>query len=82
VKTYSIDLAVVFATLLACFCAPPNASKTARNTAYWSIVENRRCRGKRIVQHQVLYLGEINDVQHQGWCKTIEALEEGQRQAH
>lgn len=56
--------------------------KDGKEHRYWSIVENRRCRGKRIVQRQVLYLGEINDVQHQGWCKTIEVLEEGQRQAH
>ena len=56
--------------------------KDGKEHRYWSIVENRRCRGNRIVQRQVLYLGEINDVQHQGWCKTIEVLEEGQRQAH
>jgi hypothetical protein len=56
--------------------------KDGKEHRYWSIVENRRCRGNRIVQRQVLYLGEINDVQHPGWCKTIEVLEEGQRQAH
>lgn len=56
--------------------------KDGKEHRYWSIVENRRCRGNRIVQRQVLYLGEINDVQHHGWCKTIEVLEEGQRQAH
>jgi hypothetical protein len=56
--------------------------KDGKQHRYWSIVENRRCRGNRIVQRQVLYLGEINDVQHQGWCKTIEVLEEDQRQAH
>jgi Transposase len=55
--------------------------KDGKEHRYWSIVENRRCRGNRIVQRQVLYLGEINDGQHHGWCKTIEALEEGQRQA-
>jgi len=56
--------------------------KDGKEHRYWSIVENRRCRGNRIVQRQVLYLGEINDVQHPGWCKTIEVLEEGQRQTH
>jgi hypothetical protein len=56
--------------------------KDGKEHRYWSIVENRRCRGNRIVQRQLLSLGEINDVQHQGWCKTIEVLEEGQRQAH
>ena len=47
---------------------------------YWSIVENRRTRGNRIVQRQVLYLGEINDNQQTAWCKTIEVLQEGQAQ--
>lgn len=47
---------------------------------YWSIVENRRTRGNRIVQRQVLYLGEINDNQHAAWCKTIEVFQEGQAQ--
>src|ERR671915_284610 len=47
---------------------------------YWSIVENRRTQGNRIVQRQVLYLGEINDNQQTAWCKTIEVLQEGQAQ--
>jgi hypothetical protein len=47
---------------------------------YWSIVENRRTQGNRIVQRQVLYLGEINDNQQAAWCKTIEVLQEGQAQ--
>jgi hypothetical protein len=47
---------------------------------YWSIVENRRTRGNRIVQRQVLYLGEIKDNQQAAWCKTIEVLQEGQAQ--
>lgn len=28
---------------------------------YWSIVENRRLAGGRVLQRHVLYLGEIND---------------------
>jgi hypothetical protein len=64
------------------FLRATKRAKDGKEHRYWSIVENRRCRGNRIVQRQVLYLGEINDVQPQGWCKTIEVLEEGQRQAH
>ena len=45
---------------------------------YWSIVENRRCRGRRVVQQTVLYLGEINDQQQEAWRKTTEIFEEGQ----
>src|ERR1700747_1862759 len=43
---------------------------------YWSIVENRRCGRGKIVQRQVLYLGEINDSQRQSWCRTIEVFDE------
>ena len=53
--------------------------KDGKEHRYWSIVENRRCRGKRVVQRQVLYLGEINDEQQAAWCKTIEVVQEGQR---
>src|SRR6266446_406768 len=42
---------------------------------YWSIVENRRCAGGKVVQRAVLYLGEINDSQRAAWCRTIEALD-------
>jgi transposase len=31
------------------------------------------------VQRQVLHLGEINDSQHEAWCRQIEALDEGAR---
>jgi len=44
---------------------------------YWSIVENHRGEGKRVVQRQVLYLGEINDSQQAAWCRSIEVFESG-----
>ena len=44
---------------------------------YWSIVENRRGEGRRVVQRQVLYLGEINDSQQAAWCRSIEVFESG-----
>lgn len=55
--------------------------KDGKEHRYWSIVENRRTRGKRVVQRQVLYLGEINDSQKAAWCKTIEVFQEGRSQA-
>lgn len=45
--------------------------KDGKEHRYWSIVESRRVHGKRVVQRQVLYLGEINDSQQAAWCKTI-----------
>jgi hypothetical protein len=55
--------------------------KDGKEHRYWSIVENRRTQGNRVVQRQVLYLGEINDSQKAGWCKTIEVFQEGQTQS-
>jgi transposase len=51
--------------------------KDGKEHRYWNIVENRRCAGGRVVQRQVLYLGEINDSQHEDWCRQIEAFDEG-----
>lgn len=48
--------------------------KDGKSHRYWSVVENRRVRGGRVVQHQLLHLGELNDSQRAGWVRTIEAL--------
>jgi hypothetical protein len=53
--------------------------KDGKEHRYWSVVENRRLRGGRVVQRHVLYLGEINSSQERGWRKSIEVLEEGAR---
>ncbi len=49
---------------------------------YWSIVENRRSAQQKVVQRQVLYLGEINDTQRAAWVRSIEVLEAGGEEAH
>jgi len=46
---------------------------------YWSVVENRRCSDGRVVQRQVLYLGEINASQREAWRKTVELQDAGTR---
>ena len=51
--------------------------KDGKEHCYWNIVENKRVRGGRVVQRQVLYLGEINDSQRSGWRKSIEIFAEG-----
>jgi transposase len=56
--------------------------KNGKAHRYWSIVENKRCSGGRIVQKPVLYLGEINDQQEAHWQKTIEIFEQGQTRPH
>ena len=55
-----------------------NRFKDGKEHRYWSIVENRKVRGKRVVQRHVLYLGEINDNQRASWCKTIEVFQDGE----
>lgn len=54
-----------------------NRKKDGKKHGYWSIVENRRVSGGRVVQRQVLYLGEINDPQREAWRRTIEVFEDG-----
>jgi transposase len=49
--------------------------KDGKEHRYWSIVESRRCAGGQVVQRPVLYLGEINDSQREGWCRTLEAFD-------
>ena len=49
--------------------------KDGKEHRYWSVVENVRVRGRRVVQRQVLYLGEINDSQRAAWCRSIEVVE-------
>ncbi len=43
----------------------------------FSIVENRRVSGRRVVQRHVPYLGEINDSQAPRWRKSIKAFDDG-----
>jgi transposase len=50
--------------------------KNGKEHCYWNIVESKRCAGGKVVQRQVLYLGEINDSQREAWCQVIEAFDE------
>jgi hypothetical protein len=50
--------------------------KDGKTHEYWSVVENKRVAGGRVVQRHVLYLGEINSSQAAVWRKAIEVLDE------
>lgn len=52
-------------------------TKDGKTHHYWSVAENRRLLNGKVVQRQVLYLGEINDSQQAAWRKTIEICDEG-----
>ena len=51
--------------------------KDGKEHRYWSVVESTRVGGGRVVQRQLLYLGEINDSQRAEWCRSIEVLSGG-----
>jgi hypothetical protein len=59
------------------FLRATRRTKDGKTHQYWSVVENRRLPGDRVVQRQVLYLGEINDSQKEAWRKTVEVFDEG-----
>lgn len=54
--------------------------KDGKEHRTWSVVENRRVGGGRVVQRHVLYLGEINSTQELGWRRSIEVMEAGTAQ--
>ena len=63
------------------FLRASTRKKDGKEHRYWSVVENRRVAGDRVVQRHVLYLGEINSSQELAWRKSIEVLDDeaGQR---
>jgi len=81
VQTLPVDLAVVFLNTAPMFLRAHKRLKDGKEHRYWSIVENRRVQGNRVVQRQVLYLGEINDSQRAVWCRTIDVFDEDQDQS-
>ncbi len=55
-------------------CKP--RKKDGKEHRYWSVVENRRRKNGKVVQRQVLYLGELNDTQRAGWIRAIDAVDQ------
>jgi len=51
-------------------------NKDGKRHRYFSVVENKRVAGGRVVQKHVLHLGEINDSQELAWRRSIEARDE------
>ena len=59
------------------FLRATTRKKDGKQHRYYSVVENKRLSGGRVVQRHVLYLGEINSSQERAWRRSIEVLEEG-----
>jgi hypothetical protein len=58
------------------FLRKTQRKKDGKTHDYWSVVENKRVSGGRVVQRHVLYLGEINSSQAAVWRKAIEVLDD------
>jgi len=58
------------------FLRQSRRKKDGKTRSYWSVVENRRVEGGRVVQRHVLYLGEISPSQAAAWRKSIEVFDE------
>ena len=58
------------------FLRKTQRKKDGKTHEYWSVVENKRVAGGRVVQRHVLYLGEINSSQAAVWRKAIDVLDE------
>jgi transposase len=53
--------------------------KDGKEHCYYTVVESRRLGSGKVVQKQVLYLGEINSSQQSAWRKTLEVFDEQQQ---
>ncbi len=78
VPTYSVDGLIFGLEARPMFLRCKTRKKDGKIHRYWSVVENRRVSGGRVVQRQVLYLGEINDGQKAAWRRSIEVFADGE----
>ena len=63
------------------FLRATTRKKDGKEHRYFSVVENKRVSGGRVVQRHVLYLGEINSSQELAWRRSIEVLDEATQAA-
>jgi hypothetical protein len=63
------------------FLRATTRKKDGKEHRYFSVVENRRVSGGRVLQRHVLYLGEINASQEVAWRRSIEVLDEATQTA-
>lgn len=61
---------------MALFLRGHERRKDGKTNTYWSLVENRRCAGGRVVQRHVLYLGKLTSAQELSWEKTAAQFED------
>lgn len=61
------------------FLRATTRKKDGKEHRYYSVVENKRVSGGRVLQRHVLYLGEINSSQELAWRRSIEVLDEARQ---
>src|SRR5437870_12311473 len=61
------------------FLRATTRKKDGKEHRYFSVVENRRVSGGRVLHRHVLYLGEINCSQELAWRRSSEVLDESTR---
>ena len=52
------------------FLRATTRKKDGKEHRYFSVVENKRVSGGRVLQRHVLYLGEINSSQELAWRRS------------
>ena len=63
------------------FLRATTRKKDGKEHRDFSVVENKRVSGGRVLQRHVLYLGEINSSQELAWRRSIEVLDEVTQEA-
>jgi transposase len=63
------------------FLRATTRKKDGKEHRYYSVVENKRVSGGRVLQRHVLYLGEINSSQERAWRRSIEVLDASRQTA-
>jgi transposase len=58
------------------FLRSTQRKKNGKTHTYWNVVENKRLDDGRVVQRQVLYLGEIDSSQVNAWRKAVDVVDE------
>ena len=63
------------------FLRATTRKKDGKEHRYYSVVENKRVSGGRVLQRHVLYLGEINSSQERAWRRSIEVFDDATHEA-
>ncbi len=75
-KTLPVAFSKKWLSYIAMFLRRSKRIKNGKEHFYWSVVENKRIAQGKVVQRQVLYLGELNGGQEASWRKSVELFDQ------